>query len=123
VSGPSKSGKQEGLHEAWRPTIEAILAAFAEGDFTLSRGIADVEPDGDRVAQQRRFFVSSYGETLAPLSDTAWKTSVSIWMREHWDLLVDLSTVESGRSDMVVDVQVTEREGGFRYKVGIIYVP
>jgi len=123
MSAPSKSGEQEPIHEVWRPTLEAIVTAFVEGDFALSRGIADVEPTGDRVEQQRRFFVSSYGETLAPLTDETWKTSVVRWLGEFWDVIVDLRTVESGRSDLIVDVRITEREGGYRYTVGIIYVP
>ena len=123
MSAPEKVEAQRPVAEVWRPTIHAIVDAFVEGDFALARGLPDVAPANERLAQQRRFSVASYGETLAPLSDDTWRTSVEMWMRDWWDVFVDLRTVESGRSDLVVDVRIAERDGGYVYTVGIIYVP
>ena len=60
---------------------------------------------------------------LAPLSQETWKSSVSMWMGDWWDVIVDLWSVESGRTDLVVELRINEDGEGYRYVVGIIYVP
>jgi len=62
-------------------------------------------------------------ETLAELPDETWATSVSQWMGTHWEVLVDLWTVESGKSDLVLDARVFEQETGFRIEIHSVYVP
>lgn len=123
MTSPSKSGEQEPVHEVWRPTIEAIVTAFAEGDFALTRGIAGVAASTARDGDERRRAVASYGVTLASLSQETWKSSVSMWMGEWWDVIVDLWSVESGRTDLVVELRISEHGEGYRYVMGIIYVP
>jgi hypothetical protein len=68
-------------------------------------------------------YITDYGETLTELSEDTWKTSVAQWMGTHWDVLVDLRTIESGRSDMVLQAKVTETAKGFRVKIYMVYVP
>ena len=68
-------------------------------------------------------YLADYGETLIDLPDETWETSVSQWMGPHWDVLVDLWTAESGRSDLVLHVQVFETRSGFRVEIHAVYVP
>ena len=65
----------------------------------------------------------NYGETLADLPDEAWETSIAQWMGTHWDVLLDLWTVESGRSDMALCARVFEEEDGFRFEIDSVHVP
>jgi len=44
-------------------------------------------------------------------------------MGTHWEVLVDLWTVESGKSDLVLDARVFEQETGFRIEIHSVYVP
>jgi hypothetical protein len=44
-------------------------------------------------------------------------------MSTHWDVLVDLWTVESGCSDMVLHAHVFEAGKSFRVEVYLVYVP
>jgi hypothetical protein len=44
-------------------------------------------------------------------------------MGSHWDVLVDLWSVESGRSDMVLDARVSETNDGFLIEIHLVYVP
>jgi hypothetical protein len=44
-------------------------------------------------------------------------------MDPHWEVLVDLWTVESGPSDMVLHADVFEVENGFRIEIHAVYVP
>ena len=44
-------------------------------------------------------------------------------MGEYWEVLVDLYTVESGRSDMVLHARVFAENDGYRIEPGMVYVP
>ena len=108
---------------AWRPTIRAIAGALAEGDWALSRGIPDVAPLSADDADRIRRYVAAYGETLTELSEETWDSSVSQWMETHWEVIVDLWTIESGRSDLVLSMSVFETGDGFRYEIHSVHVP
>jgi hypothetical protein len=109
---------------AWRDSFCAIVKAFAEGDYRLEKCVAaSVAPVATDVAQRMREYVADYGETLIELPTGAWDTSIAQWMGTHWDVLVDLWTAESGRSDMVISARVSEAEPGFRIEVCSIHVP
>ena len=107
----------------WRSTLREIVRALAEGDYRVSRGIPTLAPVSSTTAEQIRTYVSSYGETLTELPDDTWNTSVAQWMRAHWDVLVDLSTVESRPSDLVLHVRVFESPEGFRFEIDSVHVP
>src|SRR5438876_11989961 len=108
---------------AWRPTLREIVKALAEGDYALAAGVHSVAPVRPAVAHQMQAYIRKYGETLTALPDEAWQTSISQWMGTYWDLLVDLWTVQSGRSDLVLGVRVFEHEGGFRFEIDSVRVP
>lgn len=48
---------------------------------------------------------------------------MSLWIGNHWEMLVDLRTLEEGRSDLVLHVKVYEEGPQFRYAVYLVYVP
>ncbi|MEM7244426.1 MAG: hypothetical protein AAF533_03740 [Acidobacteriota bacterium] len=108
---------------AWRPTFQAIVAAFVKGDYEMSVGVPGVEPLSPEKAQHVRDSIADYGETLVDLPDDTWKSSVTLWMGSHWDVLIDLWTESEGRSDLVLDCKVRETEDGYRYQVHLVYVP
>jgi hypothetical protein len=111
------------IADAWRPKLREIVKALAEGDFSLSRGIPSVVPISKATVDQMRAYVEDYGETLAELPEETWESSVAQWMETHWDVLVDLWTVESGRSDMVLSLRVFEAGKEFRFEIVLLYVP
>lgn len=111
------------IAEAWRPTIRAIVRALAEGDYELVRGIPSVSPPEEKRVAQMRVYVDDFGETLVELPDETWGTSVSQWMETHWDLLVDLWTKESGRSELALSLRVSEAEGCYRFELDSLHVP
>ncbi len=108
---------------AWRQTFREIVKAFVAGDYALERAVSYVAPVTPRTADHARAYVADYGETLAELPEDAWKTSVAQWMSTHWDVLVDLWTVESGCSDMVLHARVLEVGESFRVEIYMVYVP
>jgi hypothetical protein len=111
------------IASAWRPALREVVRAFVQGDYALARGVPGVAPVNASTVDQMQRYVVSYGETLAELPEETWETSVAQWMGTHWDVLVDLWTIESGPSDMVLSARVTETEGSFRIEVGPLYVP
>ena len=109
--------------DTWRPQVREIVKALAEGDYTLSRGIPSVALVPKATAEQIRTYIAHFGEALADLPEEAWGSSVSQWMGTHWDVLVDLWTVESGRSDLVLSMRVFEADNGFRFEIDSLHVP
>jgi hypothetical protein len=108
---------------AWRPTLCEIVKAFARRDYALKQRVPSVAPVSDKTARQVERYVADYGETLCELADETWATSVAQWTGSRWDVLVDLWTVESGRSDMVLDARVSETPDGFSIEIHLVYVP
>src|SRR5262245_47277627 len=88
------------IADAWRPRLREIVTALAEGDYDLSRGIPFVAPTLKATADQIRAYIEDFGDALTALPDETWESSTSQWMGTHWDVVVDLWTVESGRSDL-----------------------
>jgi hypothetical protein len=103
--------------------LRKIVDAFVRGDFALKKRIPLVAPVPPATARQMKKYVAEYGETLRALPDDTWSTSVAQWMGTRWEVLVDLWTVESGRSDMVLHVFVSEVKTGFRIEIHLVYVP
>lgn len=108
---------------AWRPILAAVVRAFVRDDFQLAAGVPTVAAPTRALAARLRAGVAAYGETLAELTDETWETSVAQWYGRRWEVLVDLRTVEAGRSDLVLHVDVEEADGGHRFKIHLIYVP
>jgi hypothetical protein len=108
---------------AWRATLRDIVEAFVQGDYALARGLHSVAPVPPATAEQIRRYIADYGETLIELPDERWETSVSQWMGTHWDVLVDLWTLESGESDMVLSARVFEVTNGFQIEIDSVHVP
>jgi hypothetical protein len=108
---------------AWRRTLFDIVEAFKDGDFTLARGVAGVRPisaiDAARIADN----IHDYGATLTSLPEETWKTSVCQWLGNHWDVMVDLYTVDEGRSDLILHVRVYEEGPAYVFDVHFVYVP
>ena len=110
------------IASAWRPALQEAIKRFAQGHYSLA-GIRSMEPISEATADHIRKSIENYGETLADLPDETWETSVCQWMRTHWDVLVDLWTVESGKSDLALSARVFEVENGFRIEIDSVHVP
>ena len=120
---PSKEQDEGPIPTAWRSTIQEIVRAIAEGDCALSRPIASVAKPDPKTVEQVRGYLEDYGEKLVALPEETWATSECHWTGFRWELYVELWTLESGRSDLVLLVLVDEVDGGFRFEVDCLYVP
>ena len=114
---------QQAVPTAWRHVLRAIANAFAKQDYGLINGVLGVEPVPSELADQIQNSIYEYGATLVELPDQTWESSVCMWYRTHWDVLVDLWTQEEGRSDLVLSVSVTEMPSGFGFRLHMVYVP
>jgi hypothetical protein len=106
----------------WRSKLWDIAKALKDGNFNL-RDLSDVDLLDDATAAGIAQNINDYGCTLTSLSNASWDTSICQWQIEYWEVLVDLFTVEEGRSDLVLHVHVYEQAGGFVFKVHFVYVP
>lgn len=114
---------QQAVPTAWRYVLRSIADALAKQDYRLVGRIPGVDPVSSELAEHIRNSVHDYGATLVELSDQTWESSVCMWYGTHWDVLVDLWTIEEGRSDLVLNARVIETPSGFRYTVHMVYVP
>ena len=106
----------------WRSKLRDIAEALKCGNFNLL-GLAGVDPLDDATAAGIAQNINDYGCELTSLPDASWDTSVCHSQLEYWEVLVDLFTVEEGRSDLALHVHVYEQLGGYDFKVHFVYVP
>lgn len=122
---PLKDEVQTAVPHVWRDTLGAIVDSLIRGDLRIGQGVEDVDPVSADVSNHCREIVANYGSvTLIRLPEATWSTSVAMWQGDHWQCLVDLWTAEEGRSDLVLDVAVSEgHETAFRFRPYLVYVP
>ena len=114
---------QHPVASQWRPTLSRIVSQLAKGDYSPSLGLGHSVDLPKESAEQIRQYLDNFGESLTDLPDATWATSVATWQVSHWELIVDLWTLESGRSDLIPAVTVYEEDDHFRFEVDSIYVP
>ena len=107
----------------WRPVFQEIGLALSEGDFALARGIEGVKPVSRDLAEYFADNVAAYGATLMPLPDDTWQSSIYARDGGFWQVLVDLFTLEEGRSDLVLFTRVFERGDAYEFEPWSIHVP
>ncbi len=116
--------REHPIPTAWRATLSAVVDRLVVGDFELLHpipGVASVHAD---TAKQMREYVQDYDAvTLVELTDNTWSTSVASWQSDHWETLIDLRTMEEGRSDLVLHVLVRENGPDYRFEIYMICVP
>lgn len=114
--------REHPVPSVWRRTLQEIAVALMNGNFNLY-GLIDVEPLDDAEAARVSGNIKAYGCTLISLPSACWDTSVCMWQLDYWEVLVDLFTVEEGRSDLALNVRVYQRPTDFTFKVQLVYVP
>lgn len=113
---------QQPVPTAWRATLAAIVEALRQGNFSL-HGIADVAPLDADDAQWIAGQIRDYGAVLVPLPEAAWDHAACMWQSDFWDVLVDLFTTREQPSDLALAVRISERPGGFAFRVRSVHVP
>lgn len=123
ADAPPKVDGEFPVPPIWRPTFEALVEHFVRGDFRPT-GLRDLDPISAETAEQMEASVADYDQvTLAPLTEETWTTSVAQWLDGSWRTLIDLRTEEEGRSDLCLETDVHEVDGGYRFDVRSVYVP
>ena len=108
---------------AWRPLFAHVVDALVRRDPTALDGLPWLSPVSPATWEQMVEYVDDYGETLVALDERTWETSVAQWMGDHWEVLVDLVTAESGRSDMVLHAMVRDDDAGIAIETCCVHVP
>jgi hypothetical protein len=84
-----------------------LIPSFVET--RIGQGIENVDPDSENGSNQCRGSVANYGSATF---DPAAGGNVEYLSRDvagdRWECLVDLWTIEEGRSDLVLEVPVSE---------------
>lgn len=104
----------------WRTTIRLIVDSLLASELPRIAGVMTMPQD---VFAQVKSNIESYGVNLVPLPEETWSTSVSQWILDYWDVLVDLYSVEEGRSDLVLSLRVYKIDGSFEMEIKSVHVP
>lgn len=115
---PRRVGDKEcPVPHVWRGTLAGMVAALVRGGELPAWSSAD----SWRVSRE---YIADYGEELLELPEQAWASSFASWQgQDAWDVYVNLWTRESGASDMVMAVRVSESSAGFSLQLLSVYVP
>lgn len=107
----------------WRDTLELIVEDIKNRNLQ-TREVAGHRCIVDRGVDAEVYRnIESYGEELDSLSDEVWESSICRWMGDHWRALIDLNTISSGLSDLVLFLDVTEDKNSFVFHVLSVHVP
>ncbi len=109
--------------DTWREEFCAIARALVERNYRLVGLPENIEPISLDSASQIEEYIADYGVTVVELPVQTWDPSCAQWMGSHWEVLVDLWSVEEGRSDLVLGAAVRESGEGYRFEVQLVYVP
>ena len=107
-------GREQPIPGRWRGALKLVADAFADGRLLTGDGIRLVNA---KVAKANFENIEDYPDATGPLRDASWDTSICVWEGDHWQVLVDLTTVGGERSDLVLHGNRVEIEPG------LIYVP
>jgi hypothetical protein len=107
----------------WRKTIHDIVEKFKNDDFSLNGSVPGVRPVSQSEAKRFSEYIEDYGDTLVSLPEETWDTAVCEWVKDFWDVTVDLYTANEGHSDMVLELRVRENGNSFVFEVRSVYVP
>jgi hypothetical protein len=111
------------IPHVWRPIFKNIVRAFVNKDYNLSSRVDNVNPVSAKIAVQIKEFIEDYGEELVDLPEETWETSVYICYGDYWNVLIDLFTKSEGLSDLVLNVEVREKDNNYVVDINWIYVP
>ena len=114
-----KDDYEHGVPVGLRGKFRELVA----GDFQLTAsrpdGVASIDAD---TASNIANHVAAYGDSLVPLRDEVWQTSIYRWMDVYWQLLVDLSTTREPVSDLVLHAKLAD-DAAFHIEVQSVHVP
>ncbi len=121
----TKNGESEGpIPSIWRPKLNEIVEAFANLNIEALNSIDGILTISQSEFQRVLENIEAYGDKLTQLDHEVWDTSVYIWMGKYWELLVDLTTLREVVSDLVLFVNVYEKNASeYEFEVTSIHVP
>ena len=120
---PYDSEFQSPIPSIWRDCIIQIVEAFKDKDFGRLNTLPSVQCIDLAYAEEIAENIDAYGAHLISLAEESWHTSVCIYMEnESWKAIIDLFTVEEGRSDLILDLFIVKKENQFIFQINNIYV-
>ena len=121
---PYDSEFQSPIPSLWRDCIIQSVEAFKDKDFGRLNTLPSVQCIDLAYASEIAENIDAYGAHLISLAEESWHTSVCIYMEnESWKAIIDLFTVEEGRSDLIIDLFIFKKENQFIFQINNIYVP
>jgi len=106
----------------WRKPLTDIVECRASGEFSKLSSLPAVTLEGGWGWQDIETYIKDYGCKLTSLPEESWRTSIYLWMGGYWEVLVDLFTVEEGRSDLALFVRAFPREGPYIFQIMSVHV-
>ena len=104
----------------WRATLKDVADAFVAGRIPRGDHIRSVDAKTAEVSFNN---LRSYPDAIGPLNEISWNTSICAWTGGYWEVLVDLTTRDGSRSDLVLHAKAFEVDGRIEVEPYLVYVP
>ena len=111
------------IPKVWRPILCQIVKSFSNKDYLVNSTILNVNSITLDSSKHIKEYIESYGEELTELPPKTWDSSIYLWMGSHWDVIVDLWTLDEGRSDLVLSARVYKINNEYVFNVEMVHVP
>lgn len=115
--------RQHPVAGSWRPTFTGSRMPSSAGTMRSRTWRTTCASNPNALPKSIERSITEYPETLVALSDKTWSSSIASWQDGYWQVLVDLWTAESGRSDLVLHARVFEARDGIRVVIESVHVP
>jgi len=83
----------------------------------------EIKPIEKETNSSHQYNIDSYPDTLGPLHEKSWESSIYIWDSPYWTVLVDLTDTNGQITDLVLHARIYETDSGYIIEPGLIYVP
>lgn len=113
-------GREQPIPAEWRDLLKSVADAFVAGRLPDGGNIRSVDVENAEISFEN---IRSYPDAIGSLNDVSWTTSICAWMGSYWEVLVDLTTLDGNRSDLVLDAKVFEVGGRIEVEPYLVYVP
>ena len=112
-------GREQPVPPGWRATFKEIADALVAGRIPYGDNIRSVDTQTADISFNN---ISSYPDAIGALNDVSWNTSICVWTGGYWDVLVDLTTLDGSRSDLVLHAKAYEVDGRLEVEPYLVYV-
>jgi len=104
----------------WRSILKKIADEITAGRVPRGENIRAIDAERLEISLDN---IRDYPDPIGSLHDVTWCSSIYAWQDNFWEVLLDLSTTDNERSDLVLHLRVHGLNNEYEFEPGLVYVP